>query len=180
MITTESTLFEAVFMRYYSLVYQLAYRYVGQRDEAEDIVQEVFLRFHRTPPQERHEEAQRAWLCRVTSHLSLNALRTKKRRIDREEHIFTSKHDDRMEKAEAYDPEHIVVASEQGRFIRSILAELPERQQTLLVLRSVGLSYADIAQSTGLSPSSIGPLMTRAVREFRRKYVERTAAFEGE
>lgn len=77
MITTESTLFEAVFMRYYSLVYQLAYRYVGQRDEAEDIVQEVFLRFHRTPPQERHEEAQRAWLCRVTSHLSLNALRTK-------------------------------------------------------------------------------------------------------
>jgi RNA polymerase sigma-70 factor (ECF subfamily) len=180
MITTESTLFEAVFMRYYSLVYQLAYRYVGQRDEAEDIVQEVFLRFHRTPPQERHEEAQRAWLCRVTSHLSLNALRNKQRRLDREERVFTTEHISMMDGAETRDPEQIAVASEQGQFIRSILAELPERQQTLLILRSVGLSYADIARSTGLSASSIGPLMTRAVREFRRKYVERTAAFEGE
>lgn len=180
MITAESTLFEVVFMRYYSLVYQLAYRYVGQGDEAEDIVQEVFLRFHQTPPQEIHEEAQRAWLCRVTSHLSLNALRSKKRRVSREEHIFTSEHNDRIEKAEAHDPEQIVVACEQEQFVRSILAELPERQQTLLVLRSAGLSYAEIARSTDLSPSSIGPLMTRAVREFRRKYVERTAVFEDE
>lgn len=180
MITTESTLFEAVFMRYYALIYQLAYQYVGQKDEAEDIVQEVFLRFHHTPPHEIREEAQRAWLCRVTSHLSLNALRSKNRRVDREERMWMSEHDGMMDAAEAHDPEKIVLASEQGRLVRSILAELSERQQTLLLLRSLGLSYAEIAQSTGLSPSSVGPLMTRAVREFRRKYVERTAAIEAE
>lgn len=180
MITTERTMFEAVFMRYYSLIYQLAYRYVGQRDEAEDIAQEVFLRFHRMPPHEIREEAQRAWLCRVTSHLSLNVLRTRERRINREERIFMSEHDSMMDVADAQNPEKIVIASEQKKFVRSILAELPERQQTILLLRSAGLSYAEIAQSTDLSPSSVGPLMTRAVREFRRKYVERTAAFEAE
>src|SRR6266566_9044651 len=67
--------FEATFKRYYPLVYQLAYRYVGERDEAEDIAQEVFLRFYRMPPHGVSEGEQRAWLCRGATNLSLNALR---------------------------------------------------------------------------------------------------------
>ncbi|HLG64236.1 MAG TPA: sigma factor [Ktedonosporobacter sp.] len=43
-ITTDAGTFEAIFMRYYPLVYQLAYRCTGQQDEADDIAQEVFLR----------------------------------------------------------------------------------------------------------------------------------------
>ncbi len=57
MIGTEETLFETIFMRYYALVYQLAYRCTGRRDKAEDIAQEVFLRFHHTPSLMINEEA---------------------------------------------------------------------------------------------------------------------------
>ena len=44
--SAKDELFENIFIRYYPLVYRLAYRYVGQPDEAEDIAQEVFLRFY--------------------------------------------------------------------------------------------------------------------------------------
>src|SRR6266699_4746747 len=77
--------FEAVFTRYYPLVYQLAYRCTGQRDEADDIAQEVFLRFYRTPPHATSDVEQRAWLCRVTTNIGLNALRARQRRIYHEE-----------------------------------------------------------------------------------------------
>src|SRR6059036_3751419 len=83
--STSEASFETVFTRYYSLVYQLAYRCVGRSDEAEDITQEVFLRYYRMPPQATNEAEQRAWLCRVATNLGLNALRARQRRADREE-----------------------------------------------------------------------------------------------
>jgi DNA-directed RNA polymerase specialized sigma24 family protein len=60
--------------------------------------------------------------------------------------------------------------------VRSILDELPERQQVYLLLRSIGLSYAEIAQATGVATASVGALLARAEREFRRKYHERVTA----
>ena len=170
--STDEESFEAVFTRYYPLVYQLAYRCTGQRDEADDIAQEVFLRFYRTPPQATGEAEQRAWLCRVATNLGLNALRTQQRRISHEEKVRQPTSED----AEQLDPEQQVIAHEQAAFIRSVLAELPERQQTYILLRSIGLSYAEIAQATGVAPASVGSLLARAEREFRRRYHERATA----
>lgn len=163
--------FEETFTRYYPLVYQLAYRCTGQHDEADDIAQEVFLRFYRMPPHATSEGEQRAWLCRVATNLSLNTLRTRQRRTHHEERVG------RMRQAEdtvCDDPEQHVLAQEQAAFTRAVLTELPERQQTYLLLRSVGLSYAEIAQATGVAPASVGSLLARAEREFRRRYHERT------
>lgn len=71
---TDVETFETVFTRYYPLVYQLAYRCTGQRDEADDIAQEAFLCFYRTPPHAASDQERRAWLCRVTMNLGLIAL----------------------------------------------------------------------------------------------------------
>jgi RNA polymerase sigma-70 factor (ECF subfamily) len=76
--SAKDELFENIFIRYYPLVYRLAYRYVGQPDEAEDIAQEVFLRFYHLPSRATNETQQRAWLCRVAINLGLNALRKRK------------------------------------------------------------------------------------------------------
>ncbi len=170
--STDEESFEAVFTHYYPLVCQLAYRCTGQRDEADDIAQEVFLRFYRTPPQATGEAEQRAWLCRVATNLGLNALRTQQRRISHEEKVRQPTSED----AEQLDPEQQVIAHEQAAFIRSVLAELPERQQTYILLRSIGLSYAEIAQATGVAPASVGSLLARAERECRRRYHERATA----
>jgi RNA polymerase sigma factor (sigma-70 family) len=171
-VTDEET-FEAVFRRFYPLVFQLAYRCTGQREEADDIAQEAFLRFYRTPPHATSEQARRAWLCRVTTNLGLNALRGRQRRISHEERAGEGAQAPVSEDAAQLNPEHQVIDNEQAAFVRSVLAELPERQQTYILLRSIGLSYAEIAQATGVAPASVGSLLARAEREFRRRYHER-------
>ncbi len=168
--------FEEIFTRYYPLVYQLAYRCTGQHDEADDIAQEVFLRFYRVPPQATSEGEQRAWLCRVATNLSLNALRSRQRRSQHEEEAGheTSRQDSIP--SVHNDPEQHLLATEQAALVRSVLAQLPERQQSYLLLRSIGLSYAEIAHTTGVAAASVGALLARAEREFRRKYHERITA----
>lgn len=165
--------FEAIFRRYYPLVYQLAYRCTGRGDEADDIAQEVFLRYYRVPPQATSEGERRAWLCRVATNLSLNALRSRQRRAHHEERaagvMGSGVDDDEMERG----PEQQLLAQEQAALVREVLGELPERQQTYLLLRSIGLSYAEIAQATGVAPASVGSLLARAEREFRRNFHER-------
>jgi RNA polymerase sigma factor (sigma-70 family) len=174
--TTDEEAFEAVFSRYYSLVYQLAYHCTGQREEADDIAQEVFLRFYHTPPHATSDGERRAWLCRVTTNLGLNALRSRQRRIYHEERAGDKVQTPASEDAAQLNPEQHVIANEQAAFIRSVLAELPERQQTYILLRNIGLSYAEIAQATGVAPASVGSLLARAEREFRRRYHERATA----
>jgi RNA polymerase sigma factor (sigma-70 family) len=165
--------FEAIFTRYYPLVYQLAYRCTGRGDEADDIAQEVFLRYYRVPPQATSEGERRAWLCRVATNLSLNTLRSRQRRAHHEERAagtsLTGANGDETQRG----PEQQLLAQEQAALVREVLGELPERQQTYLLLRSIGLSYAEIAQATGVAPASVGSLLARAEREFRRKYHER-------
>ncbi len=173
--STQDESFEAVFTQYYPLVYQLAYRCTGRCDEADDIAQEVFLRFYRIPPLATSEGEQRAWLCRVATNLSLNALRAQQRRIHHEEQAG-DRAAQGVSNGTEKSPEEHVLATEQAALIRSVLAELPERQQTYILLRSIGLSYAEIAQATGVAAASVGSLLGRAEREFRRRYNERAAA----
>jgi RNA polymerase sigma factor (sigma-70 family) len=164
--------FEGIFTRYYPLVYRLAYRYVGQPDEAEDIAQEVFLRFYHLPPHATSEEQQRAWLCRVAINLGLNVLRRRKSRFEQERHIDTVAQESLLDHAEERDPERFVLAGEQAEQVRGILAQLPERQQVCLILRSIGLSYEEIAEATGIPITSVGSVLVRAIQAFRRNYHE--------
>lgn len=172
---TDEESFEIVFTRYYPLVYRLAYRCTGRSDEADDIAQEVFLRFYRTPPRAASEGERRAWLCRVATNLGLNALRANQRRVSHEEKVGGAPATE-----EQLDPEQQAIAREQAAFVRAILADLPERQQTYIILRSTGLSYAEIAQVTGVAAASVGSLLARAEREFRRRYHERATATKAE
>ncbi len=178
--STEVEIFENIFIRYYPLVYRLAYRYVGRPDEAEDIAQEVFLRFYHLPRHATNEAQQRAWLCRVAINLGLNALRKRKSHSNQESSIDIVVQESVLDVAEDQNPEQYVLAHEQAALVRNILAQLPERQQVCLVLRSVGFSYGEIAEATGISITSIGTVLVRAVEAFRRIYNERTASTEAE
>jgi RNA polymerase sigma factor (sigma-70 family) len=164
--------FELTFSRYYPLVYRLAYRYVGEPDEAEDIAQEVFLRLYHLPPQAGTEAQRRAWLCRVAINLGLNALRQRKSSIAQEGRMDAGEQERTLEGAEEQNPEQLVLAQERAALVRSILAQLPERQQVCLLLRSTGFSYEEIAEATGIPLTSIGSVLARAMQAFRRSYHE--------
>jgi RNA polymerase sigma-70 factor (ECF subfamily) len=62
------------------------------------------------------------------------------------------------------------VQEEERRLVRLVLAKMNERQSQLLIMRYSGLSYKEIARALGLAPTSIGPLLLRAEREFEKRY----------
>jgi len=63
-----------------------------------------------------------------------------------------------------------MVQEEERRLVRLALAQMHERQSQLLVMRYSGFSYQEIAGELKLAPTSIGPLLLRAEREFEKHY----------
>ena len=70
-------------------------------------------------------------------------------------------------------PEDLQTASEHRRQVRIVLAALAFREAALLLLRSHGLSYKEIAQALDLNPASVGKLLGRAQEAFRKEYIKR-------
>jgi RNA polymerase sigma-70 factor (ECF subfamily) len=68
------------------------------------------------------------------------------------------------------EPAEIVAKEEQRRLVRMALAKMNEQRSQLLILRHSGMSYKEIAETLKLAPSSIGPLLLRAEREFEKHY----------
>jgi RNA polymerase sigma-70 factor, ECF subfamily len=60
--------------------------------------------------------------------------------------------------------------AETQTLVRAALAQLPERQTQLLLLRQMGMSYNDLAETCQVAPGSIGTLLARAARAFRDAY----------
>jgi RNA polymerase sigma-70 factor (ECF subfamily) len=70
-------------------------------------------------------------------------------------------------------PEEIRAAAEDQENVRAVLAVIKPRQAELLVLRSHGLSYDELAEALSLKPSSIGTFLSRAEQAFRKEFSQR-------
>lgn len=171
--------FEVVFQRHYDRVYGLLFRLVGNRVEAEDITQEVFLKLHQHAFRKRLFKRQRehnigAWLYRTATNAGYNAIRSRQRLWQRNTVLVP-------------DPAGIpgvdkeVELREQQTAVRAALATLPERQTQLLLLRQLGFSYAECAQACEVAPGSVGTLLARAAQAFKQAYeqIENGTAVSG-
>jgi RNA polymerase sigma-70 factor (ECF subfamily) len=162
--------FEALFYRHYDRVYGLLFRLIGNRVEAEDLTQEAFLKLYDHTFGNRRFVAKRehnisAWLYRVATNLGYNMIRGRKRRWKRNLLLVP---DPKGEPG----PEKEVEKQEREVSIRDALAKLPPRQAQLLLLRQMGLSYAECAEACGIAPGSVGTLLARAAKAFREAYDE--------
>jgi RNA polymerase sigma-70 factor (ECF subfamily) len=162
----DTAAFDALFRRHYDRVYGLLFRLVGNRVEAEDLAQEVFLRLYRRPLKGSREHNVGAWLYRVATNMGYNHVRGRRRFWQRNLVLVpeeNSRHDDPAERA---------AERETRAAVRAALARLPERQVQLLLLRQMGLSYAELAEACEVAPGSVGTLLARATEAFRKVYRE--------
>jgi RNA polymerase sigma-70 factor (ECF subfamily) len=151
-----------LFERHYpSLVWYLHGR-LGDRDLAEDLAQEAFVRLIDKPPREPD-----AWLYVVAGNLARDAQRGELRRSRHLAVVRTA--DDGREAADpAPDADASMCSAEESALVHETLALLPERDAALLVMRADDVSYREIAAAIGVSPTSVGPLLARAQRRFVR------------
>src|SRR2546427_4299800 len=149
-------------MKVYQKVDTISYRDHSERTAAEDVAQEVFLKFHRSPSPD--SERASGWLHSAAVHSALNVIRGERRRAQREiAHAL-----DPARPAIA-SPERVVEEAEQRREVRRALRRLPERTAAVLMLRHSGLSYAEVATALGIKVGNVGTLLRRAEEALRKE-----------
>ena len=163
---SDSQEFESLFKEYWAYVYRILNRLVGDPAEAEDLTLETFLRLYERRPYKENGFQMGGWLYRVATNLGLRSIRSYKRREGYE--IKAGRF--ALDEAPETRPVELHAQAEEQDLARQALAKMNERQSQLLMLRYSGLSYKEIASILGLSPTSIGPLLVRAEREFEECY----------
>jgi len=154
--------FERLFVQEYAKVVAIAYRVLADRTAAEDVAQEVFLKFHRSfsPDSERAS----GWLHAAAVHSALNVLRGERRRARRE-----SAHALDPVQTSIANPEKVIEEAEGRREVRRALRKLAPRTAALLMLRHSGLSYAEVATALGIKVGNVGTLLRRAEDALRKE-----------
>jgi RNA polymerase sigma-70 factor (ECF subfamily) len=158
--------FEALFLEHWARVYRLLYRLVGDPAEAEDLALETFVRLHQRYPPSDREFNLGGWLHRVATNLGLQSIRSWKRREQYETHAGK----DALIETHEDQPQKLFAEKEDRQYVHMALGQMNSRQAELLVMRYSGMAYKEIAAALNLSPTSIGPLLLRAEREFENCY----------
>ena len=149
--------------RHQARLYQVAYRLLRDPLEAEDALQEVFLKVHENAHRFEPKASVSAWLHRITANHCLNLLRA------RHPQDFLDQDDAAALPDSGASPLQILEEHDLTRRLEELLAALPENQRRALILkRFAGLSYLEIAQEMHLSPQAVDGLLKRA-RQFLKR-----------
>ena len=165
-----SAAFEELVLRYQSRLLTVLEHLVGNRELAQDLAQEVFLRVFRARKRYQPEARFSTWLFTIANNVASNALRSKSRRreVGVPDKINGSDTNtfglDQMAKAaSALMPTRALDRAESAQIVRLALESLNERQRLALLLSKFeGMSYQDIANTMGLSVQAIKSLLSRA------------------
>ena len=172
----DSSAFEILVRRHQHSVLNFIYRFIGDRVEAEDLAQELFLRVWRSAATYKPKAKFTTWLYRITTNLCINKLKSARLRkwfivsLSREERQ-SSEYQSFPERSEkAPSPEYLLLEAERKQLILNALQQLPTAQRMALILKRYdGLSYQEIAHIMGRSVSPIDSLMIRAKKNLRKK-----------
>jgi RNA polymerase sigma-70 factor, ECF subfamily len=152
------------------MVYTLAFHLLGDREEALDLSQEVFLRVFRTISNFRGQSALRTWIYRIVINQVRNRQRWWRRRyrnsqVSLDEHV---RQFGEMESQEEVLPDRLLASKEAAERIWKAMDRLPFEQRTALVLREIdGLRYEEIAFSLGVAVGTVKSRLTRARQALR-------------
>lgn len=160
--------FESLFQEYWNRIFNLLFKLVGDRDDAEDLALEVFWRLYKRPPRDRDNLG--GWLYRVATRLGYNAVRDRNRRRRYEEQAGRAF----IEGNSPANPAVEIEQAEERALVRRVLSKMKPRYAQALALRHSGLSYQEIAGALGVSPGSIGTMLARAESDFEKKYKNET------
>ena len=165
--TQDIATFDALILQHWNPICETLFRLTGDWQEAEDLALETFIRLYQRPPAQAQNLG--GWLYRVATRLGLNALRARQRRQFYEQRAAREPSSNPTEYS-LLDPALAVEQEQERQIVRCVLAGMNERSATLLLLRSAGLSYVELATAVGVAPGSVGALLTRAQKEFAKKY----------
>lgn len=162
--------FRVLVERHSRPLFRLAFRMTGNQQDAEDVVQDSFLRAYRQLGKFDERASFGTWLYRIAVNCSLDLVRSRKRRS---EHMapVDSEMEDPVLSLPALDPtpDRLAMSSEVRERVAEAMNELSASERTAFVLRHFeGMCIEDVSQVLGCQPGAAKHSVFRAVQKLRR------------
>jgi RNA polymerase sigma-70 factor (ECF subfamily) len=172
----DTSAFEALVRKYQGWVFTLAYRMLGDRAEAEDMAQEIFLKVYRSLPQFERKSSFSTWLYTIATNHCLNRLESRRRRPRLQEMIRSTRAEGNPDPVEdrVADPapgaDQVLEQADLRRLIQEQLLRLTPEHRAILVLRDIqGLAYEEIGGLLGLESGTVRSRLHRARMELKER-----------
>jgi RNA polymerase sigma-70 factor, ECF subfamily len=162
--------FRALVERHSRGLFRLAFRMTGNQQDAEDVVQESFLRAYRQLGKFDDRASFGTWLYRIVTNCSLDLVRARKRRS---EHLAPAEDsaEDPMQNLPAHDPtpERSALSGELRERVEEAMKELSETERAAFVLRHYeGMRIEEVSRILECQPGAAKHSVFRAVQKLRR------------
>ncbi|MEK6776588.1 MAG: RNA polymerase sigma factor [bacterium] len=173
--------FDLLVEKYTSRSYWIALRMVNDPSEAEDLLQDAFLKAYQGLKGFRGEAGFFTWFCRILIHQCQDHLRKKHFRSrfsflfqrEGEEGDKKNLEEDYADPHWSSSPEKVMEQAESSHLIQEAISELPVRQRRVFILRHLqGLRIREIAGTLGISEGTIKIHLFRAVQSLRKRLGE--------
>jgi RNA polymerase sigma-70 factor (ECF subfamily) len=174
----DDTAFDQIVSRYKDMVYNLALRLLGKREEALDISQEVFFQVYRKLGSFRRDASLRTWIYRIVINRAKNSQRWWRRRESEMTAIAVEEAERdnpwvlsaSLKTSEMDAPDEVLQRKELGEILHHAISALPFDQRTILLLKEIdGLSYEEISQTLNLALGTVKSRLARARKALRGK-----------
>ena len=160
--------------KYQPLVFRTCIGFVHDKDDADDLTQEVFIQAYQSLSRFRGNSAFSTWLYRIAVNASLNSVRRSSKNfiVQRFNSLFGSEKtsDIPFSQADADDPENILIRKEHVVRVQKAIDSLPENQRTAIILSKYDdLSQKEIAAIMNITEGAVESLLQRAKQNLREK-----------
>jgi RNA polymerase sigma-70 factor (ECF subfamily) len=161
--------FRVLVERHSTSVFRLAYRMTGNEQDAEDVVQETFLRAYKQLHRFDGRAAFSSWLYRIAANCSLDSLRARKTRNEQGDPADSSfSFLDQLATSDP-SPERLSQSGQFAEMLEPALAQLSDIERTAFVLRHFeGCDIEEIARTLGVRANAAKHSVFRAVQKIRR------------
>ena len=151
-------------------IFRLAFRMTGNEHDAEDVVQETFLRAYRQLDKYETRSSFATWIYRIAANYSLDLIRSRKRREDRRDRGVSEELDILQSvPAASPGPERLAYSGQVQARVQAALDELSAQERTAFVLRHFeGMSIQQIGETLGTGVNATKHSIFRAVQKLRR------------
>lgn len=158
--------FETLMQNYYPRILNFINRFVADKEIAEDLTQEVFLRVFKYGPRYKPKSKFQTWLYTIAKNICLNELRKNKDFVASLDEPVTIGKEDlqiQIDDPKSCGADEELIRKEKAMVIRQAINNLPENQRMAVILRRYdNFSYAEIAETLGVSDKAVKSLLSRA------------------
>ena len=159
--------FESIYLKHSSLVYNVALQYVQNKEDAEEITQDVFVKVYDKHSGFKGDSALKTWIYRITINTSLDYIKAKNRK---KRAAFNNRDDDALNYIGDFDHPGVLLENKENMAqLFKAINQLPENQRTVLILLKVDdLSQKEVAEILDKSLKAIESIFQRAKTNLKK------------